>query len=315
MRVFQGKTLAWRNDITMRYCLFAGIIAREFIAISKDRRNSMSNPVEKGFNLGGSIEKALSGDYELKPAEVIKEAWQLTIRHFLSFSPAVVLLIVIQAVIFVIAMQLQVGGLDTLFGMFANPETMDPSVFQAIFVANLSYEVISAPIYAGVALMAMSHAAGLKTRTGHITKGLPYMIPVFMVTLLSLVIQTIGGTILPILSIYVSIAFSHSVLLVCEKRIPPLRALYYSFKAVNKRLIAVAAVYIVSTIFFALGVMMYGLGLIIAVPFFFHAKGIIYRNAFGIRLQVVSVSKPSSDDNQDDTPNNPPASGSDTFDA
>ena len=36
-----------------------------------------------------------------------------------------------------------------------------PSIINAIMVANFSYEVISAPIYAGISLMAMSHAAGL----------------------------------------------------------------------------------------------------------------------------------------------------------
>ncbi|GAM70074.1 probable proline and glycine rich transmembrane protein [Vibrio sp. JCM 19236] len=131
----------------------------------------MSNPIEKDFNLGGSVDKALAGDFELKSLDVIREAWQLTMQNLLRFSPAVLILIGIQAVIFFFALKMQVGDLSNVLNMFQDPETLDPSIFQSIFVANFSYEVITAPIYAGIAMMAMSHAAGLKTETRHITKG------------------------------------------------------------------------------------------------------------------------------------------------
>jgi hypothetical protein len=277
----------------------------------------MSKPIEKYFNLGGSVEKALAGDFELKSVDVIREAWQMTMRHFLSFSPAVIILIAIQVIIFIIAINLQIGDVSSLLMMFQNPETLDPSIFQAIFVANFSYEVVGAPIYAGLALMAMSHAAGLRTQTRHITKGLPFMMPVILVTMLNLVFQAVAGAIFPLLSMYLSIAFSNAVLLVCEKKISPFKALFISLRAVNKRVFAVATIYLVAMLIFIAGVMLYGLGLIIAVPFFFHAKAIIYRNMFGIRLQVTTAPHSGSDfgngDNQDD--NNTPKPGSNTFDA
>ena len=88
-------------------------------------------------------------------------------------------------------------------------------MISAVYVANFSYEVISAPIWAGVSLMAMSHAAGLQTKTRHITKGLQYTIPVIVATLFSLVMQGLLGMLLPPLSLYLSVAFSHSILLIC----------------------------------------------------------------------------------------------------
>ncbi|MEF1187638.1 hypothetical protein REH72_23990, partial [Vibrio sinaloensis] len=69
----------------------------------------MNNDIEKDFNLGGSIERALEGNYELNAGDVLKEAWNHTIKNFLSFSPAIVLLIAIQVAIFVIALKLQLG--------------------------------------------------------------------------------------------------------------------------------------------------------------------------------------------------------------
>ncbi|CAM4153867.1 MULTISPECIES: DUF2189 domain-containing protein [Vibrio] len=284
----------------------------------------MSNPIEKSFNLGGSIEKALAGDFELKPVSVITEAWQLTMRNFLSFSPAVILLIAIQAIVFIIALKLQLGDVSVVLSMFQSPESLDPSIFQSIFVANFSFEVVAAPIYAGVALMAMSHAAGLATRTGHITKGLSFMMPVILVTMINLLLQAVAGAIVPFISIYLSLAFSNAILLVCEKRLSPIQAMWTSLRGVNKRIFSIAVIYLVTMLAFVAGMMMYGLGLVVAVPFFFHAKGIIYRNMFGIRLQVVASGNPSPETNEQDNSasdddTTPPSSGtsggSNTFDA
>ncbi len=127
--------------------------------------------------------------------------------------------------------------------MFQGQAEFDQSLFEAIFIANFSYEVISAPIYAGVSLMGMTHAAGLKTRTDQILKGLQFTVPVILATLLALVLQGVGGMLLPLISIYFSIAFGNSMLLICEKRIPPLRSLWLSLRAANKKLLPLVGIY------------------------------------------------------------------------
>ena len=47
---------------------------------------------------------------------------------------------------------------------------------------------------------------------------------------------------------------------------------------------------------FIVAAMMYGIGLIFVLPFFFHVKGIIYREMFGIKLKVIVSDRPNSDD-------------------
>ncbi|EKO3664377.1 hypothetical protein P0F20_000556 [Vibrio metschnikovii] len=259
----------------------------------------MSNNIEKDFNLGGTLERALSGDYQLKIGEVLKEAWDCTLKHFLSFSPAIVILVVIQLAIFIIAFRLMVGDPSVIFSLFAQEGNIPSGVIQGILIANFSYEVVSAPIYAGVSLMAMSHAAGLKTRTNHITKGLQFTIPVIIASLLSLVLQGVAGMVFPLLSMYFSLAFSNSILLICEKKVPPMQALWLSLRAVNKKLLPLAGIYALLMLMFVAAVLFYGIGLIFVLPFFFHVKGIIYRNMFGIRLQIVATKKTNSDDDHD----------------
>ncbi|TFH90245.1 hypothetical protein [Vibrio ouci] len=260
----------------------------------------MNNDIEKDFNLGGTVESALSGEYELKAGEVIKEAWQHTVKNFLSFSPSIIILIALQLAIFYIALKLQLGNPGIILDAFTNPEAFDPSIFNAIMVANFSYEVISAPIYAGISLMAMSHAAGLTTKPRHIGKGLQYTMPVMLATLFSLLLQGIAGMIFPFLSLYLSLAFSNAILLICEKQIPPMQSLLISLRAVNKKIIVLAGIYSLVTIMFVVGMMFYGIGLIFVLPFFFHVKGIVYRNMFGIKLKIIASDRPKDEDDNDD---------------
>ncbi|NNN43741.1 MULTISPECIES: hypothetical protein [unclassified Vibrio] len=257
----------------------------------------MSNNLEKEFNLGGTVEQALSGQYQLKVGEILKEAWDCTLKHFLSFSPAVGIMIIAQVAIFFIALKLMIGDPSLILTALEQAEGFSQEIVQGILIANFSYEVVSAPIYAGVSLMAMSHAAGLKTKTSHITKGLQFTIPVIVATLLSLLLQGIAGMIFPLLSMYFSLAFSGAILLICEKRVPPVQSLWISLRAVNRKLIPLVAIYALFMLMFVAAVLFYGIGLIFVLPFFFHVKGIIYRNMFGIRLKIIATKKPNDHDN------------------
>ncbi|ENM5832666.1 hypothetical protein [Vibrio metoecus] len=255
----------------------------------------MNNDIEREFNLGGSVDKALSGSYELKVGDVLKEAWGMTVKHFINFTPAIFVLIVVQLAIFYLAFKLQIGDLSVILSVFEQGGTVPEGLVQAMFIANFSYEVISAPIYAGISLMAMSHAAGLRTQTRHMSKGLQFTIPVILATLFSLMLQGVAGMILPFLSMYLSIAFSNSLLLICEKKVPPMQSLLLSLRAANKKIFPLIAIYSVLMVLFIMAVFLYGIGLVLFLPFFFHVKGIIYRNMFGIRLKIIATDHPKDD--------------------
>ncbi|WP_117235454.1 hypothetical protein [Vibrio maerlii] len=276
----------------------------------------MNKDFEKDFNLGGTVDRALSGDYKLSLGAVFREAWSCTLKTFLSFSPAIVILMMVQLGIFYLALKLQLGNPGIILDAIQNPETFSQGIVQAIFIANFSYEVISAPIYAGVCLMAMSHIAGLSTKPRHIGKGLQHTVPVIIATLASLVLQGLAGMILPFLSMYLAVAFSQSILLICEKRVSPINSLILSIRAVNKKLFIFLGAYGMVSLMFIVAVMFYGIGLIFVLPFFFHMKGILYREMFGIKLKVIAKQQPDSDDdNNDQGDDGNSNSGSQYFDA
>ncbi|SJL83120.1 hypothetical protein [Vibrio palustris] len=259
----------------------------------------MNNETEKDFNLGGSIDTALSGQYELSITKVFKEAWDCTIQHFLSFSPAIILLAILQIAIFFIALHFQVSNVTGIFENFAKNGTFPDGFMRSLYIANFSYEVVSAPFYAGVSLMAMSHAAGLSTTTKQIGSGLQYTVSVIIVTLVSLVLQGVANLLLPVISLYLSLAFTNASLLVCEKRVRPFTALWLSLRAANRKLLQLSVIYAVIMGLFLAALMFYGIGLVLVLPFFFHVKGIIYRNMFGVRLKVVATNHDDDNDNSD----------------
>ena len=264
-------------------------------------------PKEKTFILGGSLEKAMSGQVELSPVSVLQEAWKNTVTHFFTFSPAILLLTSSYMAVFFIALQVQLGDPAILFQAFLGETELTTNIAYAAFVASLSAQVIVSPLTAGASLMGMSHAAGLKCRTSYIFKGIASAGMVALVTILSEVLQGLVNIYLPMVALYLSMAFGFAILLVCEKKAPPLKALWFSFKATNKKLTSMLLIHVVIMLALVLGIALYGVGLIIVMPFIFNVKGILYRNMFGITLKVMVKDDEDSDDhsnrNQQDVKN------------
>lgn len=255
---------------------------------------------EKTFLLGGSIEKAISGQVELSPVSVLQEAWQNTVKHFFTFSPAILLLTFTYMAVFFIALQVQLGDPAILFQAFLGETELTTNISYAAFVAGLSAQVIVSPLTAGASLMGMSHAAGLKCRSSYIFKGIASAGMVALVTILSEVLQGLVNIYLPMVALYLSMAFGCAILLVCEKKLPPLKALLYSFRATNKKLTSMLLIHVVIMLALVFGVALYGVGLIVVMPFIFNVKGIIYRNMFGVTLKVlVKEGEDTDDDNSE----------------
>ncbi len=240
------------------------------------------------FNLGGTIETALSGNYELSPVAILQEAWKITLQNFFRFLPAVIILLLSQLAIFFVALQLQLDDLTVIIDALQGKGEITSTITNSIWIANFSADVLSAPLYAGVSLMAMSHAAGLSCRPTQIWKGFQFAAVASITIMLTSSIQSGMNLIVPLISLYLTMAFAMAILLVCEKKLTPFQALFLSFKATNKKLVPLAGIYLTLFILFVISFMFFGLGLIIVMPLFFNVKGILYRNMFGIKLQISS---------------------------
>lgn len=242
------------------------------------------------FNLGGSVETALTGNYPLSPVSVLQEAWKITLSNFFRFLPAVIILLLSQLAIFFAVLQFQIDDLTMIIDALQGQGELTDTITGAIWIANFSADVLSGPLYAGVSLMAMSHAAGLTCRPTQIWKGFQFAAVASITVMLTSSIQSGVNFIIPILSLYLTMAFSMSMLLVCEKKLSPIQAVFVSFKATNKKLVPLAGIYLTLFILFVISFMFFGIGLVVVMPFFFNVKGILYRNMFGIKLKISAKS-------------------------
>jgi hypothetical protein len=270
---------------------------------------------DNAIHMGGSIETALNGRYRLDPFEIIKEAFSQTFKHFWSFLPATIGLFATQIGILMLMLTLLLGAPSHLFEAFVGQRELTTDMISSVWLANFTSEVLIAPLYAGASLMGLSHAIGFRSKPRHLLKGLAFALPVTVAICLSATLQSVASMIFPLLSLYIAMVFSMAPLLICEKRVTPIKALSVSFRAVNKKLFQMATIYAVVGVLFLISFATAGFALIWALPFLFNVKGVIYREMFGVGVEV-AVSK--NDDNNLESSNtntSSSSSGQDTFDA
>lgn len=263
---------------------------------------SMKEPINRSFHIGGSIEKALKGEVELQPVTVLAEAWKITGKNIFSFLPAVICLFLAQVALLLLGLEVQLGSPTVFFDAFITGKGFTPEILKAGFMANFWSDVLIAPLYVGVSLMALNHAVGLPSKPSQIVKGFSFTLVSLITMLLLSSIQGLGSSVFPLIGLFLTMALSMAILLVCEKKVSPIKAIQYSFMATIRKVLPMTAIYIVIMLMFFISIATAGIGLIWTLPFFFNVKGIIYRNMFGVTLQVTSVAK--SDDEQ------PPQDGS-----
>ncbi|MCG3863721.1 MULTISPECIES: hypothetical protein [unclassified Photobacterium] len=264
----------------------------------------MKEPINRSFHIGGSIEKALKGEVELQPVTVLIEAWKITGKNIFSFLPAVICLFLAQVALLLLGLEVQLGSPTVFFDAFITGQGFTPEILKAGFMANFWSDVLIAPLYVGVSLMALNHAVGLPSKPSQIVKGFSFTIVSLITMLLLSSIQGLGSSLFPLVGLFLTMALSMAILLVCEKKVSPIKAIQYSFMATIRKVLPMTAIYIVIMLMFFISIATAGIGLIWTLPFFFNVKGIIYRNMFGVTLQVTSVAK--SDDEQPPKDNGEP---------
>ncbi|WP_407333116.1 hypothetical protein [Enterovibrio sp. 27052020O] len=254
--------------------------------------------LSNALHVGGTLENALTGNYTLSASSVVQEALKLTQKHFWRFMPATLMLVAANVVIFFIALSIMLNSPAELFDALMGKIPMTENLLASGRIAFFTTTVLSAPLYAGVSLMGLSHAIGFRTKPRHIIKGMGYALAVTMAMCFISALQSMGNQIIPLLGIFLGIAFSMTILLICEKRLRPLEAMIVSFRAITKKLIPLTLVYIVIAILFVFSYATGGIALLFALPFMFNVKGVLYREMFGVGIEV-TVSQEGDDDSSD----------------
>jgi len=268
--------------------------------------------------VGGSIERALKGDYKIDVKAILTESWQQTLRSRLAINLGLLFSLVLGMLVSFVASS-YLGGIENVL--------VDP---QAGMLLNVVVTVAIWPFMAGVEMMGVQHAVGMKTHAKMIFSFLTRASWVVLCALFTSVLISIGFQLFIVPGIFLAVTLSLTVPLVIEKKMMPMKAIILSIKALRFKFFSLLTLYALLLLLLVvlllpfifllessvapLGIVIFLIGISFLAPLFYNAKGIIYREVFGI-----SIAKSNDTDiphNDDDSTSNKVDSGSnDTFSA
>lgn len=238
--------------------------------------------------VGGSVENALQGNYQIDVKAILNEAWQLTLKSRLSINIGLLFSIIIgMSVSFLVSDYL--GGIEAVL--------QDP---QASMLLNIVVTIAVWPFIAGVEMMGVLHSVGMKTNAKMTFSFLQRASWVVLCALFTSVLISLGIQLLLLPGIFLAITLSLCIPLVVEKKMTPLKAIILSVQALRFKFISLFIIYFILLmslimLFFPLalllespmapiGFMIFLFGITYLAPLFYNTKGILYREIFGIQL-------------------------------
>lgn len=244
----------------------------------------------KLINVGGNIESAEQGQYSIDIKLVLQEAWSLTHKSRLPIIAGALICTVITLFIVFIASQ-YLGGVENAL-----------KDMQAQYIINILVTLVVSPFIAGIEMMGVFHAVGLKTQPKLVFSFLNKGAVIAICALLSSTLSSLGFNLLILPGIFLLVTLSLTVPLVVEKNIMPIKAIILSVKSLRFQFFKLLAIYgilfmalLLSTFpllllfksgFEIIGVAFLLFALTYLAPLFYNTKGILYREIFGVQLNA-----------------------------
>ncbi len=220
-----------------------------------------------------SIEKAVAGDFEFRPFDMIGEAAERTRG--------------VKAVIFVggVTMMVLSIAVQTIAALLMPEVDPDAGFLGGYFYelpASLAASVAGSPILAGMWWVGMRQSAGYPVNVGDVFSQFSKIGPIVGVTLLSTLLVYVGMLLFIVPGIYLSIAYILALPLVIDKGLSPWQALETSRKAVTHCWWRMLGLLVLTSLIIGLSALFLLFPLIWTVPTMMIAWAMSYRNVFGI---------------------------------
>lgn len=238
--------------------------------------------------VGGNIESALKGDYQIDVKAILTEAWQQTLKTRLAINLGLLFSLLLGVLVsFIVSNYL--GGIEAVLA--------DP---QASMLLNVVVTIAVWPFVGGVEMMGVLHAIGMKTNAKMTFSFLKRASWVVICALFTSVLISLGFQLLVFPGIFLAVTLSLTIPLVIEKKMTPMKAIILSIQTLRFKFLSLFVLYfmlfmmlvtlffplalLVESSFAPLGVMITLVGLSFLAPLFYNVKGIVYREIFGVSL-------------------------------
>ncbi len=267
-------------------------------------------------SIGGSVERAVKGEYSIDVKAVLTEAWQQTLKSRMSINLGLFFVLIFGMIVSFIASSF-FGGIEQVIE--------DPELLQLI---NIIVTIAVWPFIAGIEMMGVFHAIKKPTNSKMVMSFLHRGSWVALCALLTSLLISIGFQLLIIPGVLLTLLLSLTIPLVVEKKLTPMQAIILSIKALRFKISSLLAIYsilfiaLVSLVFpialliesslAPLAIMVFLFGLSYLAPWYYNVKGVLYREIFGVYVKASSVEGELTDPANKDSDHN---GSDDTFSA
>lgn len=226
----------------------------------------------------GSLESGLAGNYQLRPIEIMGEAWD-TLKGLKT--P------VLLGVLMVFAVSIIVGVLSASLGLSASPFDEPQAIPTGSQVGTemllqLISTFITVPMGAGIFIMSLKHATGGTATASETLAYFGKALPMLGLVILAYILIAIGFLLLILPGIYLGVCFYMAIPLMADKNLGIVEALKASRQATHHKFFPMLGLVLLCTLIVILGALALGIGLIWAIPMASLMMAIAYRNMFGI---------------------------------
>jgi len=238
--------------------------------------------------VGGNIESALKGDYQVDVKAILTEAWQQTLKSRISMNVGLLFSLLLGMLVSFIGSS-YLGGIEAVL--------VDP---QATMLLNIVVTIAVWPFIGGVEMMGVLHAVGMKTNGKMTFAFLQRASWVVLCALFTSVLISIGFQLFVLPGIFLAVTLSLTIPLVIEKKMSPIKAIMLSVQALRFKFLSLFFLYLMLLLSLVilfipfvlllesslapLGIIILLVGVSVLAPLFYNVKGILYREIFGISL-------------------------------
>ncbi|MBY6016605.1 hypothetical protein KUW04_02215 [Halomonas denitrificans] len=204
---------------------------------------------------------------------VLREAWDLTRQNLNPLLGASLLTFAILVACAMVLVQIYASmqGLDL---------TDAEQLQQAMQPIQLVLVILLAPFEASLAYMGWRRATGQATSLTMLFRSFAMALPLALIALVTAVLVNLGLALLILPGIYLMAVLSQANLYYLFHQGSPMKAMIDSAKVVHGQLFAVITLYSAMIAIMMLAMIPMGLGLVLAIPMFFHMKGVLFRELF-----------------------------------
>lgn len=186
----------------------------------------------------------------------------------------------VQAILVLIAVLFVLGFIFIQVFSIQQPEDVQNMSNTQNALTSLAINVVLAPIFAGIAMLAISTARGLPTKAINVFSYVSYILPLGVASLLVSIATDIGMMMLVLPAFYVFMATTFTLPLIVDKKLTPFSAIILSVRMTNAYLYQMTLIFLIFIALFVGVILTFGFALIWVGPFFFNVKAILYTELF-----------------------------------